>query len=340
MADNEFDVSPPKDPSDIRTLVVDDDPACLDLLGRIFEEAGYQVDRAPGGEEGLRLIESQSYDVIVADLRMPDEDGEALLRAAKQVDDRVIVIIVSGFGTIETAVELMKLGAADFISKPFGAEQVRIATTRALRMRRLEDMARASQYYERLSRTDALTGLANRRAFDDSLRREADRTVRYGHALSLLLIDVDHFKQVNDTYGHPSGDDLLCKLSQQLTKAVRQHDLVARWGGDEFALLLPVTDAEGVYGLVRRVLDVVPKTPFRPRDTDAEIRVTISLGSATLPGHADNPTKLIHVADACLYLAKERGRDQYCAPEDTQTDDAGGPVEPDASQAGPTKARE
>ena len=303
------------DPAAVRVLVAEDEAIVCQFLKEALTRSGYHVDTTHNGAEAVRLMEAEPYDVVVTDLRMPDEDGTAVLRMAKQVDPRTAVIIVSAYGTIESAVELMKQGADDFLPKPLSPERLSISVRRALRMRRLEDMARASQHFEKLSLTDDLTGLPNRRAFEDSLSREVKRSLRYGHALSALMVDLDHFKRINDTYGHAAGDELLRAVAKCLREAIREQDILARWGGEEFALLLPVTDEDDVLALGQRLVLAVREHPFRLSGVDEDVAITASAGGATLPTHAKAAPQLVHLADDHLYKAKRLGRDCCCTPE-------------------------
>jgi diguanylate cyclase (GGDEF)-like protein len=302
-------------PAEIRLLVVEDDPAIRQAQADALQTAGFQVETAADGVVAVQKIGADPYDAVITDLRLPGQDGRAVLRAAKQVDERTAVIVTSAYGTIETAVELMREGADDFLPKPVTRDRLLLAVQRALRLKRLEDLARTTQHFERLSLTDDLTGLCNRRAFDDALAKEVSRSRRYQHPLSLLVVDLDHFKQVNDSYGHPTGDNVLRETARLLSGGIRQHDTVARLGGDEFVLLAPVTDQAGLRSLGQRLVASVRNHVFRHPQTDLAVHLTASAGGATFPLHTREASDLVQIADRQLYRAKEAGRDRLCLPD-------------------------
>ncbi|HID07947.1 MAG TPA: GGDEF domain-containing protein [Armatimonadetes bacterium] len=163
---------------------------------------------------------------------------------------------------------------------------------------------------ERLATTDGLTGLYEHRYFQEALENELRRGLRYKHPTSLMMIDIDHFKELNDTYGHQVGDDVLRRLAEVLRSQAREHDIVARYGGEEFALLLPVTPKEGALAAAARLRHAVEVTPFRAREET--IHITVSVGIATCPSDATTRDTLIDKADQALYAAKRRGRNRVC----------------------------
>ena len=222
-------------------LLVDDDPGTIQLLGRILSTTG-NLRFARSGAEALQMARESVPDLMLLDAQMPGMDGFEVLKALKAdpMLAEVPVIFVTSHSAPEFEVEGFRLGAVDFIVKPVVAPLVVARVAAQLRVKRMAETLR------RISNVDALTGVANRRRFDDALDTEWRRGRRAGDPLSLLMVDVDHFKLYNDRYGHPAGDACLRRVADALGKVgVRPADLVARYGGEEFALILPGTPRSG-----------------------------------------------------------------------------------------------
>lgn len=297
-----------------RVLLVDDDPIIRHLTSESMRRWGYAVTIAVNGEEAIRHIEQGTFEIVLTDLYMPGRSGTDVLRAAREADPDMPVIVFTGFGDIETAVETMKQGAVDFLTKPLHVEQLRLVLERTLRMKRLVEVERRHRHFQALAHTDEVTGVANRRALNDALRRETSRAVRHKHPVSIVIVDIDHFKQVNDRFGHPAGDRVLHDLAQGMEVIVRSHDIVGRYGGDEFAVLLPETAADGLRGFARRLMRWLHDETFAV-DGGERLRVTLSAGGASLPVHAEKADDLVRRADESLYRAKAAGRDRCFTPE-------------------------
>jgi diguanylate cyclase (GGDEF)-like protein len=304
-------------------LLVDDDPGAIQLLARILEGAG-PLRFATGGADALRLAVAAAPDLILLDAEMPGLSGFevcAALKAEPALAD-VPVIFVTSHAEPAFEVAGFELGAADFIAKPYNAALVRARVNTQLRLKRLSDELR------RIATVDVLTGVANRRRFDEMLEREWRRARRAGDALSLLMIDVDHFKAYNDRYGHPAGDACLHAVAQALRRAsVRPADLVARYGGEEFVLLLPQTQRAGAAHVAHAVLEAVEALRIAHADSATARHVTVSVGIGCYddesaywsPPTADSryaeelrsraaPADLLRAADKALYCAKHAGR--------------------------------
>jgi diguanylate cyclase (GGDEF)-like protein len=296
-----------------RVLIVDDAAVVRLSMRRLLESAGYLVEAAEDGLSALALLESADFDVVVTDLRMPNLDGFGVLERVKAQQLLTEVIILTGTlaGDIGAALRALRLGAHDFLTKPPAApEEVIMTVERAVEKKRLvESNRRLMRELEALSRTDALTGLLNRRALDEHLERERARAQRHGLALSLALLDIDNFKPINDTYGHAVGDKLLRAFADHLSRLVRDGDSVYRHGGDEFAMLLPHTPAPGALDALHRVVKAVAHACF---DLDGlRLQVTVSAGVASLPCAPAHD--LFAAADAALYDAKRAGRNRVAS---------------------------
>lgn len=293
---------------EVRVLAVDDDPTTLRVMQVVLEREGYAVSVGASGGEALELA-GEIPDLILLDQHLPDMNGLDVCRQlqAEGLTHDIPVIFLTGDVDPDLEAKCLAAGAVDFVTKPFadGVLLARIRTHLAL--------SRKTRVLERLANTDQLTGVANRRYFDQAVAQEWARTCRSGTPVSLILVDVDHFKSVNDEFGHPEGDQCL----RALTRIIKPHlkrpfDLMARLGGEEFAVLLPETSAEGAFSLAEAMrADVQAAFNRRADERGSGPRVTASFGCATaLPSRTLQPGDLIRDADEQLYLAKARGRNR------------------------------
>src|ERR1700733_11356807 len=237
----------------VNILLVDDDPGAIQLMGRILADVG-KLRFATNGKDALRLARDSAPDLILLDAEMPGMSGFELLRTLKAESSLadVPVIFITSHSEAGFEVSALDMGAADFIAKPLRSSRVLARVRAQLRVKHMADELR------RTATTDALTGVANRRQFDELLEREWLRTRRSGEPVSLLMIDVDHFKLYNDLYGHPKGDICLRQVAQVLMRASRRPaDVVARYGGEEFMILLPQTPRQGAQPVAPQVLEAV-----------------------------------------------------------------------------------
>jgi diguanylate cyclase (GGDEF)-like protein len=291
-------------------LVVDDEPAMLRTLTALVADCGYQPLTAPSWTEALRLYRHSRPAVVVLDVVMPGVDGYKLARMFKSESAGFVpVILVTGLGDMDSRRRGMAAGADDFLTKPVSPVELEIRLKSMLRIKELTDQLHAAnEALARVAVTDPLTGLQNRRSLDDHLGRELDRARRYGSAFTLALLDIDHFKPVNDTYGHAVGDRILVLVSRALERLVRKTDVVARWGGEEFLVLAPETPAERALLLGERLREAVAMAASREAGLPP---VTASIGLASSDAApADGASELIERADRALYEAKRRGRNR------------------------------
>lgn len=306
-------------------LVVDDDPVAIRLLGKVLAGAG-NLRFATSGEAALNLVREKLPDLILLDADMPRMTGFEVLEALNTQPElaKISVIFVTSHDDAEFEVSGFALGASDFISKPFNPDRLMSRVQAQLRLKHTADELR------HLSTTDSLTGIANRRHFDDALEREWRRCRRAGDAMGLLIVDVDHFKRFNDLYGHPAGDVCLRAIAQALqTICARPADVLARWGGEEFALLLPQTPRVGAEQVAHNILDAVEALEIVHDASPTAWHVTVSVGVSCfdeesanwMPASADSrfgegsrlrctAAILEQAADVALYCAKRAGRAQ------------------------------
>jgi diguanylate cyclase (GGDEF)-like protein len=293
-------------------VIIDDAPANIRLLNACLVEE-YAVHFATSGAAGIGIVRSQSPDIVLLDVMMPKMDGYEVCAALKAYPETrdIPIIFVTAQGEGHDEEKGLSVGAVDYIIKPFIPAVVKARIRIHIELKRLRDLL------QHQSSTDGLTGLANRRAFDESLNREWSRGMRSGLPLSLAMIDIDFFKGFNDCHGHLGGDECLGRVAQALLTAVprRDGDLVARYGGEEFAVLLVDTDSEGARTVSERLRSSVTDLAIPHGRSPVAGIVTVSIGAASVvpdSGHA--PTHLIAIADGLLYRAKEEGRNRVMVP--------------------------
>jgi len=291
-------------------LVVDDDPVVRELLAESIQIAGYQVDACGDGIEALEQNSASNYDLIVTDMRLPGLDGLSLIKELKSVKSDTDVIVITGYGSIENAVECMKEGALDYLIKPFTVDQIQLAVSKALEHRDLKRKAGEREFFENLSYHDALTGVPNRRYFDEALQAEIQRAGREESSFILLLIDVDNFKMYNDLLGHQKGDEALRKMGGLLKSVCRNYDTVSRYGGEEFAIIFPGARPSKALELSARILNEIRDAVFEAAEALPSGSLTVSVGAACFPHHGQTATDLIRCADESLYAAKRAGKNQ------------------------------
>jgi diguanylate cyclase (GGDEF)-like protein len=312
-------------------LLVDDDPGAIQLMGRILADMG-DLRFATNGEDALRLAEESPPDLILLDAELQGMSGYRVLDALKARPEMVDVPVIFVTGHSEPAFEVsaFEAGAADFIAKPFRAALMLARVSTQLRVKRMTDQLRFA------AATDGLTGVANRRKFDETLEHEWQRARRGGDPMGLLLIDVDHFKLYNDRYGHPKGDTSLRAVAKALVSAVRRPgDLVARCGGEEFAILLPETSRVGAQHVARRAINAINALEIVHAASVTSRHLTVSIGIGCYDEYCDtwvsnsaevrfmgderclscSAADLIVSADRALYCAKRAGRAQSVMQE-------------------------
>lgn len=288
-------------------LVVDDQEMNVFVLRSILDEQ-HRVLVAGNGREALTLSGRERPDLILLDIVMPGMDGIQVCRALKQSEATrdIPVIFVTSQDSPEEETRGLEAGAVDFISRPINASVVLARVRTHLTLKRQQDFLKSQVF------VDSLTGAFNRRRFDEYLQFEWHRSTRNASPIGLLMIDVDNFKHINDTYGHVEGDATLVRIVQNLQRNLkRSQDLVARVGGDELVCLIPDAEPFRVQALAERLVESVAATRFEPVAGQGRIPVSVSIGYVTVvPGAGESPQQLIVVADQMLYRAKNNGRNQ------------------------------
>lgn len=289
-------------------LIVDDSPDNIRLLGEILGTE-YQIIYATNGAEAVESTIAQRPDLILLDIMMPDMDGFEVCIKLKE-DSRtseIPIIFVTALDTVQHETVGLELGGIDYITKPINPNLVRLRVRNHLELKALQD------HYKSLSSLDGLTGIANRRRFDEFLDQEWRRALRSGSVISLILMDIDSFKPFNDHYGHIAGDDCLKLIATVISKSLeRATDLFARYGGEEFVCVLPGTDSDGALTIAEKLRQKVLslKIPHSHSTTGVEY-VTLSLGvAAIIPDKKIALQHLIKLADENLYKAKMQGRNR------------------------------
>lgn len=287
----------------LHILAVDDDPEIRDILHEILTHLGHTSVTAADGLDALEKLSEHHFDMVVTDLRMPRMDGIELIKRIKVGFEDVDVIAITVYGTDYSYTEVIRVGASDFIDKPFNINELEAKINRIIRERSL----RAE--LKRLSTRDGLTGLYNRRYFDDNLRQEAIRAFRQNYNLYLLFIDLDNLKGYNDNYGHQQGDDLLRELAKIILGNIRRDvDSAYRYGGDEFAVVVPHARRQQALMVAERLIAEYNKRDLTP--------TSLSIGLAKLKGTGDtlegDLQTLIREADRALYRAKTSPGNQLC----------------------------
>ena len=298
-----------------RTLLIIDDSALIRqqvndtvTTNRLF----HKVLEASGGVEGFKLLVNNRVDIILCDIEMPGIDGLkflALLQSREDLRDMPVIMLTS-HDDIATKVRGLESGASDYIIKPFEPQELVARLKVHLQLKTLQDeLRRSNRLLMELSQTDPLTRLCNRRSLTDMLENEMNRCQRNLAPCSIIMCDIDHFKNVNDEYGHQAGDEILITIADLLREHLRPYDLAARYGGEEFCLVLPETNLNQAVEVAERIRGKVESYSF-PGNL-AALKLTISMGVATVSGAKnESEDELIRLADEALYLAKNNGRNR------------------------------
>jgi diguanylate cyclase (GGDEF)-like protein len=317
-----------------RILVVDDNPTNVVLLSSALKKCGYEVLTAENGTKAIEVARRQRPDLILLDIEMPERDGFEVCNVLKTESSTatIPIIFVTATTHSETIVRALSTGGCDYITKPFLLNEVLARVSVQLRLKKTErELLKRNQELEvvssklqevneelaRLTRIDPLTGLLNRRAWQEAAQHERERANRFSEPFSICMLDADYFKRLNDSLGHQAGDACLITLADAIQKTCRFVDVIGRYGGEEFVILLPGTDMQGAYGFGERLRQAVFDLAMPHPDNPVADRITISVGVAT---YASDPwEEIVKRADDALYLAKRTGRNTVCADLNNST---------------------
>lgn len=289
-------------------LIVDDDPAIRDSMYEFIQMAGYHASMVSSAEEAIALLQENMVEVVITDIMLPGIDGLELTDQIKKQHD-VDVIVMTGYSGDYSYEEAISKGASDFVFKPVRFEELLLRLKRVLKERQLtRERVQMLEKLKKLSITDGLTQLFNSRHFYTQLKNEIDRSNRYKHPLSLLLLDIDLFKNYNDTYGHLEGDKVLVRLGEVIKQVLRKMDSAYRYGGEEFTVILPETVGAEAETVAQRLRTTVEKENFAHEKVQV-VPITISVG-VTEYSPKEDITTFIQRADKAMYISKQEGRNR------------------------------
>lgn len=308
----------------MKILIVEDSRSSLLIVTEYVRRFGATTLQATTGHEAIEVFQAEHPDIVLLDIILPDLDGFSVAQRLRGLEENggwTPIIFLSSLDKDEDIERGIAAGGDDYLAKPVSevvlGAKIR-AMQRIIQMRTslvvlAKKLDAANRELKRLSASDGLTGIPNRRLFDEYLSREWRRARRNNSSMALMMCDVDHFKLYNDTYGHQAGDDCLCRIAGCIQKVMeRGADIVARYGGEEFAVVLPDTQIGGALFLAEKIRHAIHELHI-PHSKTPSGRVSMSIGiAAILPGEDNQPEQLIAAADQALYHAKHEGRDRVC----------------------------
>jgi diguanylate cyclase (GGDEF)-like protein len=301
--------SAPQSLLEAHVLIVDDDAAIRESMNEFVDMSGYQSSTASSAEEALERLSLGEIDVVITDIMLPGMDGLELTDRIKK-DYDIDVIVMTGYSGDYSYEEAISKGASDFVFKPVRFEELLLRLRRVLKERLLtQERVHMLDKLKRLSITDGLTKLYNSRYFYNQIRAEIDRTSRYQRPLSLLLLDIDQFKEYNDSYGHLEGDKVLISMGGVIKSCLRKMDSAYRYGGEEFTVILPETEGDEAATVAERIRSMVAEDRFYPQGDDDPRTITISIGvTEYVPD--EEVAIFVQRADKAMYLSKQSGRNR------------------------------
>lgn len=301
-----------------KILFVEDSTTQAQVVKGFLERKGYEVVWVKNGKSAIQIAKSQPIDVILLDLMLPDINGNEVARWLRlnQNTKGIPIIMLTVKGSVADKVTGLEAGADDYLPKPFDEIELNARIYACLRTKSLQDELKEKNRQlegllgrvEVLAITDPLTELFNRRRFTSVLEKEFKKTSRYKSPLSCMMIDIDHFKKINDEFGHKAGDMVLRDIAQIIKNTFREVDIPARWGGEEFAILLPLTKKDAAAKSAARIIEAISKHEFSYIDGK---KITVSIGIASAPSPStDTADNLVDASDIAMYEAKNKGRNR------------------------------
>jgi diguanylate cyclase (GGDEF)-like protein len=314
-------------------LVADDEPAIRNLVGQLLEDEGHTVTLAEDGKDALEKFNRGWQEIVFSDIRMPNMTGIELLGEVMKINENTQFIIMTSHASVENSIAALKQGAFDYIIKPFEELDLvidtanrAIANLSAIRKqqyllstlsRQNVELGDLNKKFREMAIRDGLTGLFNHRHAQDRLTEEYERSRRFQRRFSILFMDVDHFKFFNDNNGHQAGDEVLKTIAQLMIGAIRESDIVARWGGEEFIIIAAETDARQACELAERIRLAVATHAFAHAKQQPLGLVSLSIGVATISNSTQDAQSLVKLADDAVYHAKDHGRNRtvFCTSD-------------------------
>ena len=303
-----------------KILLVDDIAINLELQKAYLQGSGYDVVLAMDGEEALQKVYEEKPDLVLLDIMMPKKNGYEVCRLLKNDPETrfIPVIMVTALKDIEDKIKGIEAGADDFISKPFNKTELMARVRSLLRIKflhdelenKMEQLDEARKELQQLAITDGLTGLFNYRYFRSQLDHELERARRHHLELSLIMLDIDFFKNYNDSNGHPAGDIVLKEIADAVQENIRKIDIPCRYGGEEFILILPDTGKTAAVVVAEKIRGLIERMAFKNQEKQPNGQLTISIGVATFPEDGETSNKLVEKVDENLYRAKQTGRNK------------------------------
>ena len=290
-----------------KILIIDDEEIMRSFLADVLRDEGYETDIAENGEKGIEKIKEERYQLVITDVKMPGVSGIDVLKAAKDIDKNIDVIIMTGYASVNTAVESMKLGAVDYITKPFNIDQIKMIVERTIEKRRMARQIEEGKFYRQLVSTDVLTDLYNHKYFQQLLESEIARANTHQRNLSLMMIDIDDFSSYNEIVGYAAGDLVLKEISWIFKKHTETTHHVARFSGQKFAIIIPEWSKEEVLKLANELKSIIEETKFEHEEKLPRKKVTVSIGAVFYPDHGESRKDLIEHAKTALMRAKKSG---------------------------------
>ncbi|MHB1275348.1 MAG: GGDEF domain-containing response regulator [Candidatus Humimicrobiaceae bacterium] len=288
-------------------LIVDDTPKNIQLLGSVLREENYKIAIANNGAQAVSIASQIRPDLILLDVMMPGLNGFETCQKIKEIEEikKIPIIFLTAKSEIEEIVNGFKVGAVDYITKPFNIYELKARVKTHIELKISKDLLEESNIkLEKLSITDGLTGLYNHRYIVDLTSRLIEEAKRYKQILSVSMIDIDNFKSINDTYGHPFGNEVLIKLASTFEEKVRKTDYAGRYGGEEFLIVLEHTDISGAIDVIERIRSSVENLKWQKKD----LKITISSG--VFQRTDEDTSLLISKADQLLLKAKKNGKNR------------------------------
>ena len=304
----------------MKILIIEDELIFRRMVKKYLLDAGYEIVEAEDGLSAWELFQKEPFQLVITDWMMPGLDGPELVHKIRTSGQKsyTYIIMLTAMDDKDNIVLGLESGADEYLTKPFNSRELIARVASGMRILRLEEeLMQARVQMEALAMHDGLTGLLNRRAIEEFAEAEFNMANRKKQAMSVILLDIDHFKNVNDRFGHKFGDVVLRQVAQTLKEDLRNYDRVGRWGGEEFLLILPDTELKDAVTVAERLRSKIAVVQITLENGET-FSIHISLGTACTSGQFQSLAKLIDAADQALYQAKQSGRNRVCTFEASQ----------------------